>query len=111
MPDLPRRALQPIAAHGIDGRSRSGLTPDSEPIDQTFVSIVIPRMQVIEQPPPLAHQTEQTAARVMILRVGLQMLCELFDTRAKERNLNFGRASVVGFQGVGADYFPLTGGL
>jgi len=47
-------------------------------------------MQVVKQTATLADQTQQTAARMMVLRVRLQMSSQLFDSRRKDRDLNFG---------------------
>ena len=47
-------------------------------------------LQVIEQAPALTDQLEKAAARVMILRVGLEMFGQVIDSLAEERYLNFG---------------------
>ena len=86
-----------------------GLSPDAELFDQPFVTGEVTRVQIVQQPTALAYQLEQTAPRMMILRVGTQMRGELLDSRRKQRNLNFRRAAVVGGTSVGLDYFPFAG--
>jgi hypothetical protein len=87
------------------------LAANSELFDQSFIPREVPRMQVVKQTATLADQTQQTAARMMVLRVRLQMSSQLFDSRRKDRDLNFGRTAVVLGARVGADYFPLASGL
>ena len=49
------------------------LTPEVQPPDQRFIAGAVLCLQVVEQPPAAADQHQQTAARMEILRVGLQM--------------------------------------
>ena len=48
---------------------------------------------------------------MMVLRVRLEMLGELFDTRREQRNLDFGRAAIVRSTRVVANDFSLASGL
>jgi hypothetical protein len=105
-----------IVAHAYEstGRRELGetvLAADAELFDQPFVPREVLRMQVVKQSPALADQTQQAAPRMMIFRVRLQMPGQLFDSRREQRDLNFGRTAVVLGARVGADYFPLAGGL
>ena len=52
---------------------RPGLTPETEPLDQALVSLRIIASQVVEHSPALAHDLEQTAPRVVVLLVGLEV--------------------------------------
>jgi len=42
----------------------------------------------------LTYQLQEAAPGVMILNVNLEVLGEVFDTLAEQRNLHFGRAGV-----------------
>jgi hypothetical protein len=48
---------------------------------------------------------------MMIFRVGLQMLSQLFDTRGENRHLDFGRTTVSTAASIRGDNFPLADGL
>lgn len=89
----------------------SGLTTDAELFDQSLVPFEVPRVQVIKQAATLANQAQQSAARMMVLCVRLQMPGQLFDSRREDGDLDFGRTAVVLGARVGADNFPLAGGL
>ena len=49
---------------------RPGLLADAEALDHLSVTVGVLALQIIEQPPALADELEQPAARVMILAVG-----------------------------------------
>ena len=66
--------------------------------DDFAVTICIVRLEVIQQPPALAHQHQQAAARSMILRMGFEMLGQLANALAEDRDLHF-RTSGVGVMG------------
>jgi hypothetical protein len=90
-PDLPGRL---IAARAFEGAGRnvlreSVLTADSELFDQPFVPREVLRMQVVKQTATLTDQAQQAAPRMMILRMRLQVPGQLFDSRRKNRDLNF----------------------
>src|SRR6516162_7652101 len=54
-----------------------GLSPDTELVDQPFVTGKVAGMQIVQQPAALAYQLEQAATRMMIFRVRAQMRGEL----------------------------------
>ena len=72
----------------------SVLLADAQAADQFRVALRVLALQVIEQAPALTDQLQQAAARVMILRVGLEVFGEVVDALAEERHLNFGGAGV-----------------
>src|SRR6185312_991921 len=57
----------------------SGLPAQIQPPDQGGIAGVVFRLEVVEQPAAAAHQHQQAAPRVEILRVGLEMLGEVED--------------------------------
>ena len=56
----------------------------------------------------LTHQLQEAPARVVVLRVGLEMFVEIADALAEERDLHFGRSGVTGATGVGGDDLGLV---
>ena len=64
-------------------------------------------MQVVQEPAAFADQAQKSAPRMMVLRVGLQVLGQLLDTRTEQRHLDFGRTAVRGCARVGLDNFQL----
>src|SRR5690606_4115821 len=74
---------------------RIGLTPEPESLDQLLVARRIVPAQILEQPTSLTHDAEQTASRVVILRMRLEVLRQLVDALGQERDLDLGRARVL----------------
>jgi hypothetical protein len=89
--------------------SMHSLSPDAQLFDQPFVAREIARMQVVKQPTTLADQTQQSAARMMILLVHAEVFGQLVDPGREQRDLNFRRAAVIGGSSVGLYDFPLAG--
>ena len=87
------------------------LAPNSELLDQAFVALEIARMQIVEQPAAFPNQPQEAQPRMMVLRVGFQMLRQLFNSRSENRYLDFGRSTVSGATSIRGDNFPLAGGL
>ena len=67
-------------------------------------------MQVVQQAAALADQAQKSAPRMVILRVRLEVLGQMLDTRGEKRHLDFRRTAVVLGTSVGLDYFPLANG-
>src|SRR5712692_4490060 len=84
------------------------LLPDVQPLDQIGVALRVFRLEVVEQPASAADQHQQATARVMIFRVGLEVLGEVVDALAENRNLYFGRTGVRVVRLVGANQFGLA---
>jgi hypothetical protein len=70
------------------------LFPNSEALDEIGIPIRILPLQIVEQAPALTHELQQATAGVMILGVRLEVLCEVVDPLAEERDLNFWRSGV-----------------
>src|SRR2546423_1882855 len=65
------------------------LLADAEPLDQLCVAIAVFAFEVIEQPAPLTDQLQQSAPRMMILDVRLEVLGQVADAFAEQRDLDF----------------------
>jgi hypothetical protein len=70
------------------------LTPESELRDEISISIDIPPAEVLEQPPSPPDHTKQAAARVVILRMTLEMLGKFVYAARQHGNLNLRRTRV-----------------
>ena len=58
------------------------------------VALEIDAFQVIQQPPPLPHQLQQTATRMMILGVGLEVFGQIPDAVTQQCDLHLGRTGI-----------------
>jgi hypothetical protein len=83
------------------------LAAEPEFLDQAPVPFQVSLLQVAEEPPAAADQLEQSAAGVMILPVGAEMLGQLVDPAREKGDLNLGRARVRIALAVPGDDFSL----
>src|SRR5262245_5456137 len=90
-------------------RFRLALLADAELADQFAITLDVLRPQIIEQTTALADQLEKPPARVMILRVNLEMLGQVRDALGQKRNLHFWRAGVAAMGREFPDDFLLAG--
>src|SRR5271163_4970669 len=67
----------------------------AELADDFAISVGVVRLEVVKQAAALAHQHQKAAARTMVFRVGLEVLGQLANALAEDRDLHF-RASGVG---------------
>src|SRR5688572_23189134 len=70
------------------------LLANAEASNQLGVPIGVLALEIIQQAPPLADQLQQPAARMVILRVYLEVLGEVIDPVAENRDLHFRRSGV-----------------
>src|SRR6476660_30723 len=68
---------------------RPALLPDVQTLDQVGIPLRVFVFEVVEQPTALADQHQQPAARVMILRVRLEVLGQVIDALGENGDLNF----------------------
>src|SRR5689334_15435997 len=55
------------------------LLADTEALDHLSVTVDVLALQIVQQSPALADKLEQSAARMMVLRVRLEMLVQIID--------------------------------
>ena len=79
---------------GVDAICR--LATNAESTDQSAITLDIAALHVIEQSATLANELHESAARVMIALVNLEMLGEMRNPVGQDRDLDFGRAGVRG---------------
>ena len=70
------------------------LAAQSEFLDQAPVALQVTLLKVVEQPPTLSDQLEQSASGVMILPVSTEMLGQLVDSARQKGDLDLGRTRV-----------------
>src|SRR5439155_22946514 len=70
------------------------LPANAELVDDRAVPLGILVLEIFEQAPSLADQHQQSPPRVMVLRVGLEVLGEAVDPLGDERDLDLGRTRV-----------------
>ena len=73
---------------------------ETQLLHHAFVALGIVFLEVVEQATPLADQHEKTAARAVILLVCLEVLRQVTNALAQQRDLDFGTARVGGMRAV-----------
>src|SRR3569623_648196 len=76
------------------------LAADAEALDQLLVAALVDALDVVEQRAAGLHQLQQATAGMVILGVGLEVLGQVVDACAEDRNLDFGRAGIVRLGGI-----------
>jgi hypothetical protein len=72
----------------------SGLLADAEFGNDRLVTLGIVFLEVVEQATPLADQHEKAAARAVVFLVRLEVLRQLPNAFAQQRDLNFRAAGI-----------------
>ena len=68
-----------------------------------FVTLGIVNLEVVQQATTLADQHEKTPARAMVLLVRFEVIRQLANPFAKQRDLDFGAARIGGMRAVLVD--------
>src|SRR5687767_622144 len=82
-----------MASRGCRFREGS-LLAQAEALDERAVRLDVGALEVVEQPATLAHELEEPAAGMEILRVLLEMLGEHVDALGLDRDLDFRRSGI-----------------
>jgi hypothetical protein len=79
-----------------DGRAngQERLLAYSQPLNQTLVSVEVGVFKIIQKSSSLADKLQEAASGMVILDVSLEMLGEVLDPLAEQRNLHLWRAGV-----------------
>src|SRR5215471_17172645 len=72
--------------------SRPLLLPEPKLLDDSAVPLDVLGLEIVEQPAALPDQHHESAPRMMVLGVGLEMLRQVIDPFAEDRDLDLGRA-------------------
>src|ERR1043166_6840973 len=70
------------------------LLADPQPLDEALVTLEIAPLQVVEKPAPLPHELQQATTGVVVLAMHLEVLGQVHDAIAEERDLHLGRTGV-----------------
>jgi hypothetical protein len=70
------------------------LSPKTEALDELPISGVILSLEVIDQAPSLANDPQQTAPRMVVLLVVLEVFGEFGQPSREQRDLNFGGSGI-----------------
>jgi len=76
------------------------LLAEAELLYDAFVPVGIVFLEVVEQTTPLADQHEKAAARAVVFLVRFEVVRQLADALAQQRDLNLGTAGVGGVRSV-----------
>ena len=79
------------------------LLADAEFRDDRLIALGIVFLQVVEQATPLADQHEKAAARAVVFLVRLEVLRQLANPFAEQRDLDFRAAGIAGMRAVLVD--------
>src|SRR5580765_7658408 len=102
---MPLPAARPQSGSGERVRNKveesevgtaGSLLADPQPLDHALVARVFPTLEVIEQAPSLPDELQQSATRMVILRVQLEVPREVRDPLRQERDLYLGGSRVAG---------------
>src|SRR3954451_18919513 len=77
-------------------RAASGLAADAEFLDQRPVAALVLALEIVEERAALRHELQETATRVVILHVRLEMPGQVVDALGQDGDLPLGRAGVAG---------------
>src|SRR5207302_8902913 len=95
--------------HALGGaRTRTSSTTNVVLLDQRLVTRLVRLLEIVEKRTARRHELQETAARMVVLDVALEVPGEIVDTFRQDRDLNLGRAGVGGVGGICLDYFRLA---
>src|SRR5688572_27001100 len=77
-----------------EGEGVAGLLANPERVDELAIAVDTLRLEIVEEPATLTDQLQEPTARMMVLRVGLEVLREVSDPLGEERDLHLGGTGV-----------------
>src|SRR6476620_5981002 len=101
--DIRNETVRANSGAGRPALLMSVLLADAQTPDQLGIAVGILALQVVEEAATLADEFQEPAAGVMILRVRLEVLCQIVDALAQESDLNFRGTRVLDVGLVGTD--------
>src|SRR5690606_23351378 len=91
-----------------EGAMSTTLPPNPQTGDQPFVTRLILLLHVVEKAAALTHHLQQATARMVVLRVTLEMFGEVGDALGEDRDLHLGGAGVAVLAGKFLDELSLA---
>src|SRR5688572_6462967 len=77
------------------GLGMTVLAPEPEALDHFLILRRLGGLQVVEKLATLVHQLDETATGSVVALVRAEVLAEAVDALGKQRDLDFGRTSVI----------------
>jgi hypothetical protein len=95
----PERRITPAVGAARNGRGRPASTPDellpeTQALDQLAVAVVVLAAEVLQEAAPPSDHLQQPTPRMVILRVGLEMLGQVCNAGSQQRDLDLGRSRI-----------------
>src|SRR5215467_7780395 len=85
---------------GVFSRTPRTLLADAELADHGLVTLGVVFLQIVQQATPLADQHEKSAARAVVFLVRFEVLRQLPNPLAKQRDLYFGTSRIARMRAV-----------
>lgn len=73
----------------------SVLATDAELFDQSLITRLFSALEVIQKRTTVVDHLDETAAGILILAVGLEVLCQMLDLLGENGNLNIAGSGIV----------------
>src|SRR5258708_7840862 len=99
-----------IGARLTSARTRTSSTTNVVLLDQRLVTRLVHLLEIVEKRTARRHELQETAARMVVLDVALEVPGEVVDAFRQDRDLNLGRAGVAGLGGICLDHFRFAFG-
>ena len=90
--------------------ARKWSTTNSKSLDQLLVARIVGTPEIIQNLASLRHELQQSAPRVIVFDMCLEVLRQIIDPFRQEGNLHLWRTSIPGFDGIRLDKIRLTRG-
>src|SRR5438874_2636610 len=106
-----RKPVSTFPDHALGGaRTRTSSTTNVVLLDQHLVTRLVRLLEIVEKRTARRHELQETAARMVVLDVALDVPGEIVDAFRQDRDLNLGRAGVAGLGGICLDDFRFAFG-
>src|SRR5512134_3345871 len=89
-PDSARR----VTPRWVDRISDRGSAAQAQALDQRFVARLVGRLDVVEQPATLGDHLDQSAARMVVLHMHLEVLGQSGDALGEHSHLYIRRSRI-----------------
>ena len=89
-----QRSKQRRQADADNGAGPLRLLTDIETLDEIGVALTVLEFQIVEQAAPSAYQHQQSASRMVIFRVGLEVIGQVVNALAEDCDLHLGGTGV-----------------
>ena len=88
-------------------RRPGDLATQAELLDQRLIAIEVLALEVVEESSTLSDKLQQSATRMVILGVDLEVICQIRDALTENGHLYFWRTSIVAVRLIRVDELRL----